>query len=624
VIENRLEFRILGPLEVRADGVSVPLGGPKQRALLGLLLLSANRVVSRERLVEELAQDQNGSTADRTLKVQVSRLRKALTAKEGGAQRLFARPPGYVLRVEPGELDLELFEQAVAEGRRALTQDDPERAARLLQEGLSLWRGRPFADLEFEPFARVEIERLEELRLGAIEEWAEAELALGRHAALVPELEALVAEQPLRERLQGQLMLALYRSARHVDALRIFADSRRRLADELGLEPTRALRDLERAILRHDPSLAPTPRGGRADSQPPVLTVGDREPELAAAPTQSRSPARIASVLGRYRRFAFVALLACAAIAVAVPLTEASGGNASALVPAKSVGVIDPRADRVVKVVPVGQEPGDLAVGEGAVWVLNRQDETVSRINPITFRVHTVRSLPESSRLTVGAGGVWVTAFRVARISGVARLDPGSGVLGSQISIPASGSFAVTSTPIAAGAGSVWLTNGSALFRINARSQTLANPTVLNSGAGAVEFGAGSLWVGGAATGAGADDAVARIAASGYGANDLLATIPLPAEVTAIAVGGGSVWVAAGDDVVRISPTSNTVTATIPLGYPVDALAVGSGGAWVASRWNRTVARIDLATGEVVKVIRVGGRPAAIATGDGRVWVSAD
>jgi WD40 repeat protein/DNA-binding SARP family transcriptional activator len=222
--------------------------------LLAFLLLSANRVVSRDRLVDELMPDQRPETADRALRVQVSRLRKALEPRDTDP-RLIARPPGYLLRVEPGELDLDVFERLVAMGRRLLAEGDPAGATDAMREGLSLWRGRPLADLEFEPFARIEVERLEELRLVALEERIEVELMLGLHAALVPELEALVAEHPFRERLRGLLMLALYRCGRQVDGLETYRSTRALLREELGLEPGPALRQLERAMLAHDPTL---------------------------------------------------------------------------------------------------------------------------------------------------------------------------------------------------------------------------------------------------------------------------------------------------------------------------------------------------------------------------------
>jgi WD40 repeat protein/DNA-binding SARP family transcriptional activator len=244
----------LGPLEVRRDGAMVGVGGPRQRALLALLLCNANRVLSRDELIDELLADHPARSLERMLRVQVSRLRKALA--DGEAEpRLIARSRGYLLRVEPGELDLERFESLSRDGRTALEGGDAAQAAGLLREAEGLWRGRPLADLEFEPFARFEVQRLEELRLLTREDRIEAELALGRHGDLCAELATLTSEYPLRERLRGQLMLALYRSERQADALAVYRQTSEMLRDELGLDPSRMLRDLERSILEQDTSL---------------------------------------------------------------------------------------------------------------------------------------------------------------------------------------------------------------------------------------------------------------------------------------------------------------------------------------------------------------------------------
>jgi class 3 adenylate cyclase len=236
---NSVEFRILGPLEVLEDGRLLNLGGGKQRTLVAVLLLNANRVVPSDRLIDALWEDEPPETAQKALQVYVSHLRKAL-----GKDRLVTNVPGYLLRVEEGELDLERFEGLVEEG-----------GAERLKEALSLWRGPPLADFAYARFARSAIARLDELRLEVLEERIEADLAAGRPAALVGELEALVQDHPLRERLRFLLMLALYRSRRQAEALAVYKDARGTLVDELGIEPTQALRELENAILRQDPAL---------------------------------------------------------------------------------------------------------------------------------------------------------------------------------------------------------------------------------------------------------------------------------------------------------------------------------------------------------------------------------
>ena len=244
-----VEFGLLGPLEVRAGEGPLRLGGSKQRALLALLLLHANRVVARERLIDELWESPP-ETAVKAVQVYVSHLRKLLPAGV-----LVSRSPGYVLEVRPESVDLIRFERLVTEARGA----DPARAAELLGKALGLWRGPALADLGAEPFVRGEAARLEDLRLGAVEERIEADLALGRHAELVGELEALIKRYPHRERLRGQLMLALYRSRRQAEALQAYREARAAL-DELGIEPGATLRQLERQMLTQDASLELAPR----------------------------------------------------------------------------------------------------------------------------------------------------------------------------------------------------------------------------------------------------------------------------------------------------------------------------------------------------------------------------
>jgi DNA-binding SARP family transcriptional activator len=247
-----VDFRILGPVEVRAQGRPLAVAGGRQRALLALLLLRAGEPVSRERVIADLWGERPPDRAVKTVQAVVSRLRRALS---GEATRLVSSAAGYRLRVEPGELDLARFERLCEEGRRALAAGRPERAAARLRAALEEWRGPALADVAFEPFAPPEIVRLEDLRAAAVEDRVEAELAMGRGAELVAELERLVAEEPLRERLRGQLMLALYRAGRQGEALDVYREAVRTLEAELGLHPGPELDRLQKAILAHDPAL---------------------------------------------------------------------------------------------------------------------------------------------------------------------------------------------------------------------------------------------------------------------------------------------------------------------------------------------------------------------------------
>jgi DNA-binding SARP family transcriptional activator len=290
-----MEFKILGPLEVLENGHHIDLGSAKERTLLGVLLLDANRVVSIDRLVDALWHEAPPAQARKTLHVYVSHLRKAL-----GKEAVKTKSPGYVLHIERGQLDLHRFESLLAEAR----DGEPAATSRLLREALELWRGPPFADIGFEPFVQAEIARLEELRLEALERRIEADLALGRHSALVGELEALVLEHPLRERSRAQLMLALYRSGRQAEALDAYQSARHTLVEELGIEPGQSLRELEKAILRQEPALDlsgasvdlsepfsqakgdPSERGSQAESVAP-------EPAPGTQPSESRKLASV-------------------------------------------------------------------------------------------------------------------------------------------------------------------------------------------------------------------------------------------------------------------------------------------------------------------------------------------
>ena len=300
---------ILGPLEVRLEGGEpVALGGHRQRALLAILILHANEVVSTDRLIDQLWGEHPPATAVHTVRVFVSRLRRALGP--AGAH-LVTRPPGYVIEVGVDEVDADRSERLFASASAALADGKPREAEALLRDADRLWRGPPLADFTYEPFAQATIARLEEIRIGSREQLIEAELALGRHADVVAELEALVREHPFRERPRGQLMLALYRSGRQADALDAFQQARRTLVEELAVEPSEPLRELEQAILRQDPSLA-------APSQPvqqPAASAGSSQDGAAepAPATTDGAAARFASIIRKTATVLVVRLAAAGA-----------------------------------------------------------------------------------------------------------------------------------------------------------------------------------------------------------------------------------------------------------------------------------------------------------------------
>jgi YVTN family beta-propeller protein len=744
-----MEYRVLGPLEVRDAGRSLPLAGAKQRALLALLLVNANRVLSRDRLIDELWGGEPPETAVQSLQVYVSRLRKVLPP-----DTLLTRAPGYLLEVEPSELDLERFERLLAEGHEALDGGDAERAADALHEALELWRGPALAEFAFEPFAQTEIGRLEDLRLVAVEERIEADIALGRHADLIGELEALVAENPYRERLRGQHMLALYRSGRQTDALEAYQDARRALVDELGIEPGADLQQLEKQILTHDKALdAPTraqrgrpvaPRPALERKRVTVLFADlvmtnelDEDPEQAAAfldRVHDEAAAEIEAAGGSVEKGVAGALLATfsrqqdhavravsAALATRDRLNDAFGDELSlrmavesgevilgrpgsfvsgtpvaaaarlvrlaqpgevivgeraatatagtfqlqerdgayllvaALVPTRSpaqsrkrrrrlllagalllaagiasgvviatrptvltvppnsVGIIDPKTNKVVEHVLVGSRPDSVAVGQASVWVANLEDRTLSRVDPTKRLLDRTISLDATpTGVAVGPVAVWVaygllgTLARVApefnRVNGTVHTSTFRSSYGRGV--------------VAVGAGDVWVAYGdSTVARVDPVSMRVLLTTFAGNSPSAIAFGNGSLWVANAE-----NSNVTRFNRPSYGP---AATISVGRHPSGVAVGGGAVWVAdTGDDAVsRIDPSRNSVT-TIAVGRAPVGIAFGVGAVWVANSGDGTVSRIDPATSKVVATIRVGNSPRGIAVGAGTVWVT--
>ncbi len=575
--DDGLEFRILGLFEVRRGGQPLEIGAGKQRALLAVLLLSSGEVVSTIRLIDALWDERPPPSASNSVHVYVSQLRKTL-----GDGRLQTRGRGYVLLLDPGELDLDRFERLLGEGRELLTAGDPEGAAKALRAALALWHGPPLSDFESEPFARDEIARLEELHLAALEERIEADLALGRHADLVPEVDALVRRHPVRERLRAQLMLALYRSGRQTEALDAYRETRRLLTDELGLEPGPELQELERGILRQDPRLDP--------------------------------PAHTAATPGRVRRSgvliaAGAALLLLAAGAAAViELTDGDGAGLGAA-SANSVAAIDVGSNRLVADVPVGNGPTSVAAGEGSVWATNALDSSVSRIDPRTSAAQRIDVGGDPGGIAVGAGAVWVANSRDGTVS---RIDPQTNREVEAIPVR------VTPTALAFGGGALWVTSAEerSVTKIDAvRGEVVGTIPTGALGRG-VAFGAGSVWVTD-----GSSRTVVRIDAR---SRTIVRTVSVGNGPTGIAFGEGSVWVANSLDgtVMRIDPDTNSVTATIPVGEGPDGIAVGSGVVWVSGEFSEAIVRIDPAENQVVKRIRVANRPKGLTLHEDRLWLA--
>jgi YVTN family beta-propeller protein len=590
-----LEFRILGPLEVVEQQQRVALGGLKQRALVAILLLHRGEVVSSDRLIDELWGERPPRTAAKTLQAYVSRLRKAL-----GNEVLVTRNGGYALAAAPGQLDAERFEGIVADARRALADGDAAGARELLSSALGLWRGEALADLGYEPFAQAEIARLEEARLGAVEDRIDADLMLGQHRELLAELEALVARHPRRERLLAQLMVALYRSGRQADALDVYHRARRALDDELGLEPGPELRALEQRILTHDPAL--------------------ETPTTAAPAPRPTERARGARGRGRALIAAGGALLLAVAIAAGVvELTRAGGIGLRAV--ANSLAAIDARSDRIVGVVPVGARPGAVASGSGSLWVANLDDQNISRIDPGTLRtLRTITVGGPPTGITATPAGVWVVESNMnpdvsLTSMFVGRIDPEFDTLSSGVRI----GNVIPSGPgaVAAQGNSVWVAPSTGLLtRLNATTGRVAHQLDPNASPAGIAIGDGAVWL----TDSEADNVV-RLDPTG-----LLTPIAVGNAPTGITVGAGAVWVvdSLDDAVVRIDPGTRSVTATVPVGRSPAGIAFGAGSVWVANSGDGTLSRINPNTDKVQATIPVGGSPQALTVADGRVWVTVD
>jgi DNA-binding SARP family transcriptional activator len=574
-----LDFRLLGPLEVSDGARAVEIGGGKRRSLLALLLLHGNEVVSADRLIDGLWGESPPPTAAKGLQVYVSQLRKEL---QNGADRdgdvLVTRANGYVLQVGPDDVDVQRFERAVSAGERALAAGEPDHAAQRLRQGLALWRGPPLADFTYEPFAQQEIARLDELRLVAIEQRIDADLALGRHAQVVGELEALVGDHPMRERIRGQLMLALYRCGRQAEALEAYRDGRRHMSDELGLEPGPELRELEARILAHSPELAAPAAPRRREPR-----ERDEQPE-ESAPRRRRLHPALAII-------AAAVLLGGAALAAALRSGDAADGRRSvALDLAKdSLVAFSPGGRGPEVAIPLPGRPTSVAAAGGRVFVATVDSATLTIVDGRTRRIVRVVPLQITPAAVAAAGNrVWVADRRRGVVVGyeagyerpTARIAypraRASGPAGLNVREPVS---------VASDGGAVWVTDGSQrLTRIDARSGAVA------------QFPAGRTLDG-------------------------------------VVSGAGAVWAFSSRTatVVRIDPRTGAITDPIQIAtrrgsdkpYPV-GIATTPGTVWVLNGNTATVTRIDTAQGGIRDTVAIGmdRLPRGIGASGGTVWVA--
>jgi YVTN family beta-propeller protein len=590
-----VKYGLLGLLEIVEGDERVPVGRGKESALLAILLLHANEPVSTDRLIRDIWGEKPPENAVKNVQQYVSRLRRAI-----GPDRLATTPGGYSLRVEGGELDCERFEQLAAEGRAALEAGDAAAADRGLTGALDLWRGPALADFAYDDFAQEPARRLEGERRTVVADRVDARLALGQNDGLVPELQQLIEEDPLWERPRGQLMLALYRAGHQTEALDVYRDTRAMLADELGLDPSPELQELERSILNQDPGL-----GGRR-----------------------RRPVGVK----KRRRMLIAAAGALVAIAAAIAGMLALGGGSSHAVGNNQLAAIDSSGSAAASYTTVGTTPGDVAVGAGGVWVLNADDRTITHIDPKTRRmVKTFAVSGQPTELAAGDDAVWVGNSTTAggeieseaATTEISRVDPVSNQVTSTAQLPGSGAqlppeTSTSVTSLATGAGGIWAIdpNGS-ITRLDPGTGT--RRAHVKAEASAIATGDAGVWFVSRVHGT---PAVAHIDTR---TNRVDRVIPVQtSDLVGIAVGARSVWATDPQEGVvwRIVPGLKPVERTIPVGFGATQIAFGDGGVWVANLASGTLSRIDPRTDAVTATKTVAGTPQGLAVGDGAAWVS--
>jgi DNA-binding SARP family transcriptional activator/DNA-binding beta-propeller fold protein YncE len=535
--------------------------------------------VPRERLIDALWGEAPPSEAEANLRVYVARLRKMLAAEPNGRPSLETSANGYVLRVEPETVDLERFRRLADRGDYA--------------EALELWRGPALADLADDDWARRESDVLEELRLGALEERIDADLSAGRHAELVPELEQLVAEHPYRERLVGQLMLALYRSGRQPDALGAYKRVGHALRETFGLEPTRSLRELERRILVQDPT----------------LELRDASKRRVAAAVRARRPATVA-----------LGLAAVGALALGATLLSGSQRRAASQgVPlvGNSVVAIDADSTEVGAEVPVGGRPQGVALGEGSLWVGNSDDRTLLRIDPRTRGVlETIGLGVPPSAVAVGGGSVWVVS-QAANV--VLQVDPTLNEVVATIDLPdkAVDPFCCPHQ-VAFARGALWVSFWSSLVRIDpAKRKAVRTPFRYVRSIAATDD---ALW---AITGIEADR-VRRLAPL----RDAIRLGPDRASggLHGIAATERDVWTYSWRGTVsRIEAETSRLDISAALGQMAYGFAATRDSLWVITLSGEVV-RLDPVTGRRLKKVWLGlyppYTPNVIAVGPDKVWIA--
>jgi DNA-binding SARP family transcriptional activator len=633
-----VEYRILGPLEVLEEGRPLELGRLKERAVLAVLLLHANEFVSRERLIDELWGAAPPPTARKAVNVYISKLRKTLT--RNGDDPIATAEGGYRLRVNGESLDAARARTLLSDAQTRMAGGDTAAASQLLQEALALWRGPTLAGLQLESFGRDEVAQLDELRLSALMDRIECDLAQGRHERVLGELQVLVREHPLRERLRAQQMLALYRAARQADALEAYREARHALIDELGIEPSDSLRRLQHAILRHDPTLE-TPEGTAAANgltpsaaaPPPTHTAGvdDSAPRPAFRP--------------RRWHLALAVLVILAASAVAAVTLSTSAAATPHVVP-NSLVRLNPRTGKAALVVPVGVEPGPIAITPTAIWTSNYGDNTVSRYDLRTRTVEARAGVPAQAFDTVvdGDGNAWITSsyedHAPAKNAFLTRLQAGTGGTSPGTLFPSHAQTIDLPLPMAGyetlGGGYLWVIVGGhgplpgddRVALVDLSTSEVASVLRLQHSATFIAFGFGAAWVG--TYTAGGDSWLEAIRPGGSKPTKVVLQVGVDWGPTWIAVGEGAVWALVDHVLFEVDPQTLQVVHRLDLSAEkAGAVAAGAGAVWTTGGIGGTgnsITKIDPRTARIIRTFPpLGNRTrvtCGIAATPNAVWIT--
>ena len=608
-----LELLMLGPLEAWRGPQRLVLGGQRQRSVLACLMLDPGRDVSADRIIDAIWGERPPSGVLTTLQTYVFHLREVIEPSRGKgapARVVVTVPGGYRLDTAHATLDAERFETLVGSGRAALS-DDPQRAATVLADALAMWRGDVLSDLaSLNGVAAPATSRLTELRVSATETWVAAELALGHHDTVLPTLDDLVEQHPLREHLAAIQMLALYRAGRQSDALQAYRRLRHTLDEELGIQPSVEVETMQERVLRQDPSLilAPTTPGATE-----AQTGGEAGPTTGATSAEAvaSGPRRRRSVAGLSRRAvaAIVAVVLVAGLGLVASVVLLRRGGVTPL-PGNSVGPIDAAGLRGDPV-PLTSAPSALVSAGGAVWAALESDDAVAKIDPKSRTVLlTVPHVGGSPQAVASSGDdLWVAGFEKGVLT---RVNMPSGTVVAQIAV------GIDPAAVVVGPDGVWVANSgdNTVQRVDPGTQK-ADPAIkVGDGPDALALDGSTLWVANGRAGT-----LTRVDALTHGqAHADIQVDPGPAS---LAVTPTDVWVASelSGSVCRV-PRSTEKVQCIPVADGPSSLVVHAGQVWVTNRFSGSVSQIDIDT-NAVHDQALGSAPVAVAVVDDEVWAAA-